>query len=84
MTFAAQTLLLDHQRNLRRVIADDAFPSTTRMARRYLARVNSDLAKPMPDLTAGKWGANGLAPAVADVVAQAEWHKANTQMEGEK
>lgn len=82
MTFAAQTLLLDHQRNLRRVIAENAFSCTTRMARRYLARVNSDLAKPMPGLTAGKWGANGYAPAVADVVAEAAWHKANTQMEG--
>lgn len=73
---AAIELLSDQKARLEKVIAENAFVTTTNRARRYLAKVNWWLAQPIKaiELAPQQMGKNGLGPAIDQVCHEAEQH----------
>lgn len=86
MSSVAETraLLQGHLQAMRRVYMQPGIcPTIKAQARRKLVMLENDLSQPILPSSrgsyslAGKWGENGYAPAVRDIVAQAEFDKSS-------
>ena len=83
----ARAMLADQQTRLLFVIEQDEFPSTTNLARHYLAKVESwqRESDAFVDLALGAMGPNGFGRAIDDVCKDAALHaRANRMLDAER